>query len=121
MPFGFVPQLVMLFAVPPSSSWQPPLSCQATSFITSPFHPLPSASLQSTGSTSSAFISVACQSTGCPLFCSPAGRLGLRGCHSFCKKNKNSASPLCIQHRSHPCLSRHSRAPTQGSTRRTAR
>jgi hypothetical protein len=32
-PFGFVPQLVMLFAVPLSSSLQPILSCQATSFI----------------------------------------------------------------------------------------
>jgi len=61
-------QLVMPFAAPSSSSWQPPLSAFAASLRSFVPHSLRSAATHPPAA----------------VFGSPAGRFGLRFCHPFC-------------------------------------
>ncbi len=102
------------FCVPPSSSWQPPLSCKQlyslrlhfTSGLRCAQHPYVSFRLHS-------FQQLTVHRL--PIIGSPAGRHRLRGCHGFCKHgwynlflsgshaedNKNTRHPLAASS-SHP-------------------
>lgn len=107
----------MPFAAPPSSSWQPPLSCKqlysfrlhftsGLHFVNFVQHPYVSFRLHS-------FQQLAVHRL--PIIGSPAGRHRLRGCHGFCmhgwynrflsgshaKINKNTRQPLAASS-SHP-------------------